>query len=160
MNSVAVWTLWSGLLVGQDGIPYSAVVCAHICAQSCPDLCNPMDYSPPGSSVHGILQVRILEWVTISSSRGSSQFRDPTCISRVSLTGRHILYHCDTWESPFGSRWGYKLTVLYWTQGLCSSASGDRISPQEAPNSLARWDHKFCSADGELIDCHSVQVPL
>ena len=40
--------------------------------QSCPTLCDPMDYSPPGSSVHGILQARILEWVAMSSSRGSS----------------------------------------------------------------------------------------
>ena len=39
---------------------------------SCPTLCNPMDCSPPGSSVHGILQTRILEWVAISFSRGSS----------------------------------------------------------------------------------------
>ena len=47
-------------------------------AQSCPTLCNPMDCSPPGSSVHGILQTRILEWVAISFSRGSSQPRDRT----------------------------------------------------------------------------------
>ena len=40
-------------------------------AQSCPTLCNPMDYSPPGSSVHGIFQARLLEWVAISSSRVS-----------------------------------------------------------------------------------------
>ena len=37
-----------------------------------PTLCNPMDYSPPGSSVHGLLQARTLKWVSISSSRGSS----------------------------------------------------------------------------------------
>ena len=42
-------------------------------AQSCPTLWGPMDCSPPGSSVHGILQARILEWVAISFSRGSSQ---------------------------------------------------------------------------------------
>ena len=42
-------------------------------AQSYPTLCNPMDCSPPGSSVHGLLQARILEWVAISFSRGSSQ---------------------------------------------------------------------------------------
>ena len=42
--------------------------------QSCPTLCNPMDCSPPGSSVHGILQARILQWVPISFSTGSSQF--------------------------------------------------------------------------------------
>ena len=41
--------------------------CVH--AQSCPTLCNPMDHSPPGSSVHEILQARILEWVAISFSR-------------------------------------------------------------------------------------------
>ena len=45
-------------------------VCAH--AQSCLTLCDPMACSPPGSSVHGILQTRILEWVAISFSRGSS----------------------------------------------------------------------------------------
>ena len=39
---------------------------------------TPMDCSPPGSSVHGILQARILEWVAVSSSRGSSRPRDPT----------------------------------------------------------------------------------
>ena len=43
-----------------------------LAAQSCPTLCDPMDYSPPGSSVHGILQARELEWVAISSSKGSS----------------------------------------------------------------------------------------
>ena len=45
-------------------------------AQSCPTLCNPVDCSPPGSAIHGILWARILEWVAISSSRGSSQPRD------------------------------------------------------------------------------------
>ena len=45
-------------------------------AQSCLTLCDPMDWSPPGSSVHGILQARILEWAAIPFSRGSSQPRD------------------------------------------------------------------------------------
>ena len=47
--------------------------------------------SPPGSSVHGIRQVRILEWVAILSSRGSSQLRDRTPVSSVSCTGRWVL---------------------------------------------------------------------
>ena len=63
-------------------------------AQSCLTLCNPMDCSPPGSSARGIFQARILGWVAISSSRGSSQPRDGTRISWVSCTGRRILYHC------------------------------------------------------------------
>ena len=49
--------------------------------QSCPSLCYPMHCSPPGSSVHGISQARILEWVAISFSRGSSQLRDQTWVS-------------------------------------------------------------------------------
>ena len=47
----------------------------RVCPQSCPTLCDPMDCSPPGSSVHGISLARILEWVAISYSRGSSQTR-------------------------------------------------------------------------------------
>ena len=54
-------------------------VCVYVLvlvAQSCPTLCDPMDHSPPGSPVHGILQARILEWVAISFSRGSSEPRE------------------------------------------------------------------------------------
>ena len=51
--------------------------------QSCPTLCDPVDGSPPGSSVHGILQARILEWVAISFSRGSSRPRDRTQVSHT-----------------------------------------------------------------------------
>ena len=53
-----------------------------------------MDYSPPGSSVSGIFQARILEWVALSFSRGSSQSRDRTQVSCVSCIGRRILYLC------------------------------------------------------------------
>ena len=49
--------------------------------QSCLTLCYPTDYSPPGSSVHGIFHARILEWVAISFSRGSSWLRDQTQVS-------------------------------------------------------------------------------
>ena len=61
-------------------------------------LCDPTDYSPPDSSAHGIFQAKILEWVAISSSRGSSWPRDWTS---VSCLGRHILYHCTTWEALY-----------------------------------------------------------
>ena len=52
-------------------------------AQLCPTLCDPMDCSPPGSSIHGILHARILEWVAISFSRGSSWPRDRTQVSCI-----------------------------------------------------------------------------
>ena len=70
-----------------------------VCAKSlqlCLTLCTPMDCSPPGSSVHGILQARVLEWGAVSSSRGSSQPRDQTCSSYISCIGRWVLYH---WEA-------------------------------------------------------------
>ena len=57
-------------------------------AQSCLTFCNPMNCSPPGSSVHEILQARILEWVSILFSRGSSQLRDWTKISHI--VGRYF----------------------------------------------------------------------
>ena len=56
-------------------------------------LCDPMDCSPPGSSVHGILQARILEWVVISFFRESSWPRDWARVSDVSCIGRWVLYH-------------------------------------------------------------------
>ena len=68
-----------------------------MCAQSCPTPCNPMDCSPPGSSVQGIFQARILQWVAISFSRRSSQPRDQTHISCISCIGRWILYHLRQW---------------------------------------------------------------
>ena len=61
--------------------------------QSCPTLCNPMNYSPPGSSVYGILQARTLQWVAVPSSRGSSQPRDWTCVSYISCIGQVVLYY-------------------------------------------------------------------
>ena len=69
-------------------------------AQSCLTLCNPMDCSLLGSSVRGIFQARILEWVDISYSRGFSRPRDQTCISFIFCIGKWILYHCITWEVP------------------------------------------------------------
>ena len=61
--------------------------------QLCSTLCDPMDHSPQGSSVHGILQARRLEWVAVPSSRGSSLPRDGICLSYISCIGRQVLYH-------------------------------------------------------------------
>ena len=68
---------------------YLHVLCVLI-SQSCPTLCDPMDCGLPGFSVHGILQARILEWVAIPFSRGTSQPRDRTVVSCIA--GRFFTY--------------------------------------------------------------------
>ena len=64
--------------------------------QSCPASCNHMEHSPPGSSVHGILQARILEWVVMPSFKGSSQPRNCTCISCIAS---RFFTQWATWEA-------------------------------------------------------------
>ena len=76
--------------------PVLSRVCVH--TQLSPTFCNPRDCSPPGSSVHGIFQARILKWVAISYSKGSSWHRDQTGVSCVFCIDRQILYHWATWE--------------------------------------------------------------
>ena len=68
-------------------------------AQLSVTLCDPLDYSPPGCSVHRVFQARILEWVAISYPRISFFLRDQTRISCVSCIGRWFLYYWVTWEA-------------------------------------------------------------
>ena len=75
------------------------MLCVCSVAQLCPTFCDPVNCNLPGSSVHEILQAGILEWIAISSSKGSFLPRDQTCISYVSCIGRWILHHCTTWEA-------------------------------------------------------------
>ena len=85
-----------------------------VCAQSCPTLCNSIDCGLSGSSVHGIFQIKILERVAISYSRGSSWPRDQTPISCVSCTARWVLYQCATWEAyllTIGMHCSYNLVI-------------------------------------------------
>ena len=85
--------------------------------QSCSTLCNHMDYTPPSSSVHGIISARILEWVAISSSRGSSQPKDQTSVSCI---GRQVLYHGVIWEAQLIQiKWGaysWKEQKFLWAE--------------------------------------------
>ena len=75
-------------------------MCVCSVTQSCLTLCNPMDCSPPGSSVHEILQGRILEGIAMPSSRGSSQPRDQIHISYISCICRRIFFTTSaTWEA-------------------------------------------------------------
>ena len=83
---------------------------AYVHAQSCPTLCNPMDCSPPGSSVLGISQARILEWVAISSLKGSSLPRDQTYVSCID---RQILLPLSHLGSPQSLFNGFNSSLQY-----------------------------------------------
>ena len=81
---------------------YLSISLVHACMCSCSVVSNslwPMDCSPPGSSVHRILQARRLEWVAMYYSRGSFWPMDHTHVSWISCIGRHVLYCCGTWEA-------------------------------------------------------------
>ena len=92
--------------------------------QSCLTLHDPMDHSPSGSSVHGILQARILEWVAMPFSRGSSRPRGWTCISYVSCIGRWVLYQYHHLPLPIW-RWYF----FSWMRYDCfSSISCSHVS--------------------------------
>ena len=96
---------------------FEAIVLLCVCevAQSCPTLCDPVDCSPPGSSVHGILQARILEWVAISFSRGSSQPRDQARVS--CFAGRRFILSAtrEAWCSTICFLLWIYLHLLQWT---------------------------------------------
>ena len=99
LRSVLVWFPNSmGNRVCFSPLLLSVIICCCCVRILCLTLCDPMDCSPPGSSVHGILQARVLEWVAMPSSRGSSQPRDQTHVSCISCIGRQILYHYSPWE--------------------------------------------------------------
>ena len=76
--------------------------CVCVCAQLYPTLFHPMDCSLPDSSVHGIFQARILQWVAISSSRGSSLPWDGTPVSCISCNAGRFFLPLSHWGSPSG----------------------------------------------------------
>ena len=95
-------------------------VCTRV-SQSCLTLCDPVDGSPPGSSVHWILQARTLEWViTPFLLRGSSQPGDQAHVSYVSCTGRWVLYH----ECHLGLSISYPLPSPLPPTALRASGNG------------------------------------
>ena len=93
-------------------------VYVHAVTQLCLTFWDSRNCSRPGSSVHEVFQARILEWLAMPTSRGSSQPRDQTCVSCISCTGRQILYHWATWEATCLCRLFYgilrKWSRVFW----------------------------------------------
>ena len=93
-SGVSVWCAGLLTLHSASGLSVTTYLC--LCAKSlqlCPTLWDPMDCSPPGSFVHGILQARIVEWTPIPYSRGSSQPMGWTHVSYISCIGSWVLNH-------------------------------------------------------------------
>ena len=101
---------WANMCIFNSVFHTANIQCVMCVCLVCPPLCNPMDFSPWSSSVHGIFQAIMLEWVANSSSRGSSQPRDQTQISSAPCIDRWMLYHCTILEANI-----IKLLRQVWT---------------------------------------------
>ena len=116
-----------------------------MCTQSFLILCDPMDCSLPASSVHKIIPARILEWVTISSSRGSSWPRDRTHVSCGSCICTWILYHWATWEA-----WIWAVHKPNPTTDMVLKKEGKSLSPENYFSTLQladKWTQKASTCE-------------
>ena len=122
--------------------------------------CDPRDCSPPGSSVHGISQARILEWVTILFSKRSSQPRNQTWVSCI---GRCLLYHWATREAPKNTYYIFPLLGILASANSCFSFLLDLVwefQHSEGKNSWKAiwiwcWERLINGADtsGQKLEC-------
>ena len=158
------WAVWNNT--------HLLAVCVLI-IQSCLTVCNPMDWSPPGSYVHGILQTKIMVWVAISSSRGSSQPKDWTSICHIVgrlftvWATREALIRCTPqgWTlfwlrisqhwCHFGCTFVYRLGTIHmiWGSVPCNCGTDVSISLLAAfwrPFSASGW-HSHSLLGGPLL---------
>ena len=122
---------------------------------TCPTLCDPMDCSSPGSSVHGILQARIMEWVAMPSSRGSSRPRDQTHVSCSS----YIADGSFTTEPPGKTRAGIireKQTDSYTE--VCTQCSLGNLNPCSPTSPILTPSSRLCSPLTLPLECHTDTV--
>ena len=135
--------------------------CVHAKSlQLCLTLCDPIDCGLPGSSVHGILQARVLEWIDMPSSRGSSQPRDQTHIGYVSSIVGWFFTTSTTWEAPtslFNSVQLLSHVPLFatpWTAARQASLSVTNSQSPPKPMSIAS-----VMPSNHLILCHPLFCP-
>ena len=132
------------------------------CFTLCLTLCDPIDCSPPGSSVQEILRARILEWAAMPSSRGSSQPRDGNHISCVSCIGRWFLYHWGFLCGSAGKESVCNVGDLGSIPGLGRSlgeAKGCPLQYSGLKNSLDCIDHEVAKS-WVWLSLHFTSLPL
>ena len=146
--------MWSQLQRHGRRLSSFILLLCVLVAQSCLTLCNPMACSPPGFSVHGILQARILEWIAIPFSRGTSQPRDWTLVSCI--TGRFVTI----W--PTGKSY-FIFSISLFPQLQCSNTANlskeksDR-NPETSMSRILRIWHPH-PAYGVHVHCAEVILP-
>ena len=159
---------WGGIK-GRDVIFHHNPCYCYLFTKSCPTLCHPMDYSPPGFSVHGISQARILEWVAISFSRGSSQpgeWTQVSCFAGSPLHCRQILYQLSHfpglpvhWQPPWNlERLPYSLNFLPNFSSLCQNLASAVITKKKMLSQTYCSNCYYIQSTGYLWHCP--QFPL
>ena len=118
-------------------------------AQLCPTLCDPVDCSLPDSSVHGLVQARILEWVAISFSKGSSQPRDHNWVSCTEYYCYSHYVYGDEAGKRLAFPWGHfpEVTQLVGEQGI-----KERLPPESTPLTIKSYRKRW--KGDNLVDTH------
>ena len=132
-------------------VVFLLLVCCSV-STLCLTLCDPTDCSRPGSSVHGISQARIVEWVAISFSRGCSRPRDQNRISCISCIGRRVLPQVSRWGSPvflvifiYLTAWGLSCSLWnlhLWRVRSSSLTMVQTWAPCIGSSELSHWTTK------------------
>ena len=117
--------------------------------QSCLALCNPMDCSPPGTSLHGILQARILDWIAIPFSRASSQSRDGTQVSYTA--GRFFTIRALGKHSNHTRGWTQKSSSVLPTKGWYLPSTAAAAAAKSLQSCLTVCNPVDCSPPGSSI---------
>ena len=131
-----------------QGTLYLLWVVGGLFTKSCPTLCDPMDCSPSGSTVHGIFQAIMLEWVAISFSRGSSWPRNRTHNSCVSCTAGGFCTHWAIQEAH---------SLIFIIENNCANHTG--VAQHPFSMTVFCKSHQF-KAEGRLWNCIRNQTPL
>ena len=138
------WTGRPGVLwfMGSQRFGHDWVTELNWMLQPCLTLWNPLDCSPPGSSLHGIFQARLLEWVAIFSCRVYSWTRIWTCVFCITCIGRPVLYHYHHWGSSIYFNISPKILLDFpdGSEGIAPACSvGDLGLIHQLGTSPWRW---------------------